>query len=128
MRVCPYSRVLSWLHRQREVVRLSNDLSSEDIEILLDAGLKHEVPMAVAHYKKAIKDANQAAHDTKQCELEDAMTRIDSEGAVLLHCIEESLMSEVLAKFPSVIYYVSKTSGMTSATQYPCPRIMADCQ
>lgn len=95
-------------YRQREIVRLSDDLSSEAIDILLEAGLKHGVPTAVEDYKKATKEASQTAHDAKQCQLEDAMTRLDSEGAVLLHCIEESLMGEVLAKFPSVLYTCSR--------------------
>ncbi len=109
MIACARRDVLNGPCRQNEVVRLSDDLPSEAIEILLEAGLKHGAPKMVADYKKAIKDANQAAHDTKQRELDDAMKRIDSEGPVLLHCLEEFLMSEVLMKFPSVVATVLST-------------------
>ena len=69
---------------------------------MIDAGLNHGAPTAVADYKKSVKDAIQAARDTQKRDLDDAMKRIENDGAVLLHCIEESLMSEVFVKFPSV--------------------------
>ena len=67
---------------------------------MLEAGFKHGAQTAVAEYQKASKDVTQCAHNTEQRETDDAMKRINSEGAALLHCLAESLMSSVIARFP----------------------------
>ncbi|RPD81278.1 hypothetical protein L226DRAFT_549908 [Lentinus tigrinus ALCF2SS1-7] len=106
---------------QRDLVRLSDDLSSEAIEVLLDAGLRHGAPDAVADYKKAVKEVNQSAHERKQYDLDVAMKRIDSEGVDLLHCLEESLMSEVLIKFPILAQVSVHTTGPAEPEFVPLP-------
>ncbi|KAI0751604.1 hypothetical protein C8Q80DRAFT_1158354 [Daedaleopsis nitida] len=109
---------------QRGTICLSDQLSTDAIDILLDAGLKHSAKDAVGEYKERTKCVRKAAEDTKQRELDETIKRLETnEVAAVLQSVEEMMMAELLRKFPllfqSSLARASNYSGLREPTDVP---------
>lgn len=89
--------------RHRGTIRLGDELSSDALNILLEAGLKHGATDAVAQYKSAVGSVNTEINTATQRDLNVMITHIESNSATLCRSIEEYLMHRVIKKFPYVI-------------------------
>jgi len=97
-------------------IRLSDDLTVNALDILINQGLTQRAPRACEAYQRQVDNYRQRANEDIQNQEKEMLRKLEAEASYLSHSANELVLSCVLKQYPSIDRAQLRILDMTSDT------------